>query len=364
MPQGVAGRLLGLHGIVIAVCAATAGVVAYIIAPTVFHSHLEHAHFYTESDQAQHVDHAFAISMILAIAVGVGISVVLAGAISWVISRRVQRSVSHVAHSAARIGAGDYRTRVVPSGLASEFDELTATVNELAERLEHVEDTRRRMLSDLAHEMRTPLATISATLEAIEDHIWDADERTLGVVKGATLRLRRLADDIAEVSEVTEGVPSMRFAPVGSDTLVTAAVREARARFADSGVTLVTGTMTSARVMVDPVRIAQVLHNLLNNAQRHTPRGGRVSVSAGLVDNDRVAVTVADNGDGIATDHLPHVFDRFYRTDSSRSREAGGTGIGLTIARAIVEAHGGTLVATSEGLGRGAEFRVLLPTID
>ncbi|GAB11434.1 putative two-component histidine kinase [Gordonia araii NBRC 100433] len=363
-PRGVAGRLLALLGLLIAVCAGTAGIVAYLIAPTVFHSHLEHAHLEPGSEQAAHVEHAFALAMVIAIAVGVGVSVVLAAGVSWVISRRVQRSVSQVATSTARIGAGDYRVRVAPSGVAEEFDELTATVNALAERLQHVDDTRRRMLSDLAHEIRTPLATITATLEAIEDGIREPDERTLGVVRGAAVRLQRLADDIAEVSDVTEGVPSLRLERMRADELVDAAVGEARARFADDGVDLVVGPTVAAPIDVDPQRISQVLQNLLNNAARHTPRGGRVTVAARLAGPDHVAVTVADTGDGIAAEHLPHVFDRFYRTDASRTREAGGTGIGLTIARAIVEAHDGTLTATSDGPGRGARFRVLLRTVE
>ncbi|MFT3898627.1 MAG: ATP-binding protein [Gordonia sp. (in: high G+C Gram-positive bacteria)] len=360
LPRGVAGRLLLLQGLLIALCAGTAGLVAYAIAPTVFHSHLDHAHLPRGSEQAAHVEHAFAISTVLAITVGVGVSILVAAAMSWAISRRVQRSVSQVAASTARIGAGDYRARVAPSGVADEFDELSGTVNSLADKLEHVEDTRRRMLSDLAHELRTPLATITATLEAIEDGIREPDERTLGVVRSATGRLQRLADDIAEVSSVTEGSPSLRLTDTTADAIVGAAVREARARFADGGVELVTGRSSSAPIRVDPERMAQVLANLLNNAQRHTPAGGRVTVDAQSV-GDRVAIEVTDTGDGISAEHLAHVFDRFYRTDTSRNREAGGTGIGLTIARALVDAHGGTLTASSSGPGTGAIFTILLP---
>ncbi|MBB1021018.1 HAMP domain-containing protein, partial [Dietzia sp. E1] len=264
----------------------------------------------------------------------VTIAVLLALLVSWYLTRRVQHSVTAVTSSTAEIASGRYDTRVVSPGLGREFDDLADSVNELARRLDATETTRRRMLADLGHEMRTPLATLDSYLEAIDDgiHTFDDDVRT--ILWSATRRLERLAADIVDVSRAEEHLTRLRPSPTTTRTLVTRAVDAVRERDENKGVQLHTH-VDDAPVTVDTDRIGQVLGNLLDNALRHTPAGGTVTVISGQVGRRHVEITVSDSGEGIAPHHLDHLFDRFYRADTSRGRHSGGSGIGLTITRAL-----------------------------
>jgi signal transduction histidine kinase len=217
------------------------------------------------------------------------------------------------------------------------------------------------MLSDLAHELRTPITTIAAQIEAAEDGIRTPGEQMYGVIRSATSRLKRLADDIDSVSRAGERQLRVEPEPTAVNDITTAAVREAQPGYDDAGIDLIVGPTTTDLVAADRTRIGQTLANLLSNARRHTPPGGSVTVSSRRRDHNLVDILIDDTGEGIAPEHLPHVFDRFYRTDTSRNRDAGGGGIGLTIARALAEAHDGSLTATSRGPGRGAQFTLTLP---
>lgn len=249
------------------------------------------------------------------------------------------------------------------SGLGGEFDALATSSNALAERLEATETTRRRMLADLAHEMRTPLATIDAHLEAVEDGVRELDRNTLGVIRASTQRLRRLAEDIGAVSRAEEGNLEITTRSIQAATLARVAVESARDRFSDKGVHLLVELATSDRILVDPDRIGQVLGNLLDNALRYTPSGGSVTVVCARVER-WMQFTVTDTGEGIAAEDVGHVFDRFYRADTARDRGRGGSGIGLSIAKALVEAHGGGISVTSARPARGTTFTVRLPATD
>ena len=223
---------------------------------------------------------AFTASIIVAWGLAVTIAVLLALLVSWYLTRRVQHSVTAVTSSTAEIASGRYDTRVVSPGLGREFDDLADSVNELARRLDATETTRRRMLADLGHEMRTPLATLDSYLEAIDDgiHTFDDDVRT--ILWSATRRLERLAADIVDVSRAEEHLTRLRPSPTTTRTLVTRAVDAVRERYENKGVQLHTH-VDDAPVTVDTDRIGQVLGNLLDNALRHTPAGGTVTVISG-----------------------------------------------------------------------------------
>jgi len=285
----------------------------------------------------------------------------MALAVTWYFTRRVQRSINAVADAASEIATGRYHSRVPGPGLGGEFDQLAATFNQLADRLDNVEITRRRMLADLAHEMRTPLATLDAHLEALEDGVRDLDEATFAVLRSSTQRLGRLAQDINAVSQAEEGKLEINRALTDPRDLIEAAGRAALDRYRAKGVGLVEDVSATATVSVDRERMGQVLGNLLDNALRHTQQGGTVTLSCRTIDDNWVELVVRDSGEGIEPEHLAHVFDRFYRADSARNRQQGGGGIGLTITRALIEAHGGGISADSPGHGRGATFTVRLP---
>ncbi|MBG0817900.1 HAMP domain-containing histidine kinase [Planomonospora sp. ID82291] len=340
--------------------ALTTWLVASAVGPGIFHDHLRRAGVEHTAAGAEHIDQAFTSSMLLSLPAALLAAVASAFAVTWYFSRRVQRSIARVAGAAAEVAAGDYGSRLPVLGLGGEFDRLAGTFNALAERLEAVEGTRRRMLADLAHEMRTPLATLEAHIEALEDGVRVLDEDTFAVLRSSTGRLGRLAHDISAVSRAEEGRLEITPHPVDPASLIEEAVRAAGDRYRDKGVTLRPRVSAGPAVLADTARIGQVLGNLLDNALRHTPPGGTVTVDCRPVDG-WTEFEVRDTGEGIAPEHLGHVFDRFYRADPARSRAQGGSGIGLSITRALVRAHGGSITAHSAGPGRGAAFTVRLP---
>ncbi|GAA4677506.1 sensor histidine kinase [Gordonia humi] len=356
---GFGARLFVASFLVVVVCFLTAGVVVVVIAPGVFHHHLRLAGLDTDADVLGHVEMALRGTLLRALLPAAAVAVVVALGASWWMAHRMERSVRRLVSSAAAIAGGRYDTRVDGSGLGREFDALATAVNELARRLGETESVRRRMLADLGHEMRTPVATVDSHLEAIEDGVRAADADTLAVLRAATRRLGRLAEDIGAVSRMQEGLEAIRLEPTGARSLADAAAAIAGPSYAEADVAL-TVDGDDAPLRADPARIGQVLGNLLDNARRHSPAGRTVTLTT-RVDVDRIVFAVADSGDGIAADRLPYVFDRFYRTDDARARGDGGSGIGLTIARALVEAHGGTLTAASDGPGTGAVFTATLP---
>ncbi|GEE03565.1 putative sensor histidine kinase [Gordonia spumicola] len=362
---GFGTRLFLASSLVLIGCLATAAVMSVLIAPSLFHDHLMQAGISEDSDLAAHIEMAFRGTLFPAWGIAAVVAVLIALAVSWWLARRVDRSVAALAESAGDIARGRYDTTVVDAGLGREFADLADAVNRLAHRLGETETTRRRMLADLGHEMRTPIATIESHLEALEDGVRVADADLIRVLRTGTRRLARLAEDVNAVSRVQEGLDAVRPEPTTSDELVRAAVTAAGKAYSDAGIALVVDAGPAVAVHADPARIGQVLGNLLDNARRHTPSGGTVTIAA-RGDGDRAVFTVADTGEGIAADHLPHVFDRFYRADTARGRREGsgpdgGSGIGLTIARSLVDAHGGDISATSDGPASGAVFTVSLP---
>ena len=359
---GFAARLLAAQTLVLVAGALTTWLVASVVGPTIFNSHLQRAGDTYTTTESRHVGEAFASALLLSMALALLVSVLAALAVTWYFSRRVQRSIHNVAEAASQIADGRYDARVPDPGLGVEFASLASTYDRLAEKLEATESTRRSMLADLAHEMRTPLATIDAHLEAVEDGVRELDENTLDVIRGSTGRLRRLAEDIAAVSRAEEQGLDVTLRPMGAGAVAEAALEVARDRYAGKGVHLHTKLTDAGEVRVDPDRFAQVLGNLLDNALRHTPAGGAVTLTCRRVDH-WVEYQIADTGEGVASEHLPHLFDRFYRADTARDRAHGGSGIGLAIAKALVEAHGGGISVTSAGPGNGATFTVRIPRL-
>lgn len=358
--SGFGVRLLAAQALVLLAGAVTTWVVASLLGPGLFRGHLRRAGVMHTSSEAGHVEQAFDAALLISISIALVAATAAALTVTWYFSRRVQRSISQVATSAAEVAGGRYSTRVTDPGLGREFAVLAATSNALADRLQATETMRRRMLGDLAHELRTPLATIDAHLEAIEDGVRPADQETIEVIRLSTERLRRLAEDVSSVSRAEEGGLDIVRRPILAATVARGAAETALDRFSAANVELTTRLDTEASVLGDPDRLGQVVGNLLDNALRHTPAAGTVQLSCTSA-GGWVEYVVSDTGGGIAPEHLAHVFDRFYRADTARDRGRGGSGIGLSIAKALVEAHDGSITATSDGEGRGATFTVRIP---
>jgi two-component system sensor histidine kinase BaeS len=334
--------------------------VALLLGPGIFRGHVRDALGYVPPEVGRHLDMAFHTATLISLAVAVGASVATALALSWVVSARVVEPVRALAAAAQRIARGTHTARVPVRG-TDELAQLAEAFNEMATSLEHAEDIRRQLLADVAHELRTPLATVESYVEALADGVLAADAENWGAIRSETARLGRLVNDLQRVSRAEAHQLDLHPAPTDPGELAQDAVKAARPAFATKGVALESDIQTNLPMVdVDRERIAEVLANLLTNALRHTPPGGIVQASAGQR-ADRLEMVVSDDGEGIAAEHLDRVFERFYRVDPARARASGGTGIGLAIVRAIVEAHGGSVLASSEGLGRGATFTLRLP---
>ena len=359
---GFAARLLVAQALVLFAGALTSWLVATAVGPSIFRTHVRMAGVAHTAAESEHVNEAFATALLISLVVALLTSVILALAVMWYFTRRIQRSIALVTSSATEIAHGNYGLRVPTPELGREFDTLAETFNELAQRLDNVETIRRRMLGDLAHEMRTPLATLDAHLEALEDGVRELDQPTLAVLHASSHRLGRLAEDITAVSMAQEGAIEIRPVVTAPRQLTAAAVRAASDRYDAKGVTLTEDVTADLQVNVDPERMAQILGNLLDNALRHTPTGGDVRLTSRTVGKE-VAFIVTDTGEGIAPEHLRYLFYRFYRVDTARSRDRGGSGIGLTVTKALVQAHGGRISAQSAGPGHGATFTITLPTV-
>jgi signal transduction histidine kinase len=277
------------------------------------------------------------------------------------ISRRLSAPLVAVTASAGRIASGDYGVALPAASSTRELRDLVQAINHLAHSLGEQESLRRRLTSDVAHELRTPLTTLRSHLEALIDGVWEASPARLKGLHEETLRLGRLVEDLSSLSRYEQGL-ELKKEPLRAAELATAVVALWQEPFRRKGVSLeLRAGASEAALMVwaDREKLTQVLTNLLDNALNFTPPGGQVAVSlrgrAGGVE-----LAVEDTGCGIPAEDLPHVFERFYRADPSRARDTGGFGIGLSIVREIVRAHGGTVEAHSAP-GRGSEFRVILP---
>lgn len=341
--------------------AATTWLVASFVGPSIFHDHLLQAGSGHTSAQVVHVERAFRDSLLVAMGVALFASVLTAWLVTAWFMRRVQQSTGAVVETAADIASGQYDARIDASGLGTEFDRMGSTINELAGRLQDTEATRRRLLSDLGHELRTPLATVEMQLDAVEDGIRPLDESAVAVLRSSTTRLRRLADDIAAVSRAQEQRLDLRLDNCDLGHLAARVVAERAGAYEERRIALRVDHRAPVESRVDPQRMAQVLSNLLSNALRHTGPGGTVTVAVERRAGSPV-IEVEDDGDGISPQHLPLVFERFFRSDPARERHEGGSGIGLTISRSIVEAHGGQITASSAGPGSGSRFTITLPS--
>jgi two-component system, OmpR family, sensor histidine kinase BaeS len=360
-PLGLTWRLFAAVGLVVIAGAATMLVAVLLVAAPAFHAHLSQVQPPLAEQAHAFVDEAFASAVLIALAVGVVVALAVALVVTWLVARRLATPVAEASEAAYRIADGDYQTRLRQPGLGPEFDQLTTSFNTMARRLATTEQTRRRLLADLAHELRTPLASMQATIEAVNDGILPSDLTTLATLTEQSQRLHRLVGDLSAVSRAEERQLNLNPIRVPLEDVVTGSVTAARPRFDAKDINLTADHGDAVgQVLVDPDRMAEALGALLDNALRHTAKGGTVTVATTRQGNQcRIGVT--DTGEGFAPEQAAQLFERFYRGDSSRTASGAGSGIGLTIAKAIIKAHHGQLVGHSDGPGTGAQFEITLP---
>lgn len=303
----------------------------------------------------------FRTSLTQGLLLAAAVAIAAAAGASLLVSRRIAAPIHQLAHASHRLADGQYSERVATRG-EDELSELGTSFNAMAAALEQTEQRRMQLIGDVAHELRTPIATLRGYLEGLMDGVVQPTDETWTRLHGETGRLQRLVDDLQELSRAEAHQLSLKPRRISVVDTVRIVISRLRDDFLQKGVALdvdVPDGMPPA--MADPDRVVQVLTNLLTNALRYTPAPGHVGVQVTCAGDEELSIAVCDTGVGIPAEHLPHVFERFYRVDKSRSRALGGSGIGLTIARAVVEAMGGRIWAESDGAGRGSTFRFTLP---
>ncbi len=285
--------------------------------------------------------------------IGIGIGI-------W-ISRSLSAPIARLAQAAQRIGSGDLSHRVNVMG-SQEITDLAQSFNQMAANLQQAEQLRRNLMTDVSHELNTPLTILEGHLRAALDHVYELDEAEIANLYGQTRHLILLVKDLRELAQAESQQLPLNKQETDLIMLIDETLQIFEPLTEEQGVVLMSEFEDNLpMVMVDASRIRQVLDNLIANALYHTPSGGKITIH-GTATNSGVQLTVQDTGDGISPEHLPHVFDRFYRTDRSRSRETGGTGLGLAIVKALLELHGGQVQVDSQGLGQGATFIINLPS--
>lgn len=282
-----------------------------------------------------------------------------AGLVTALVARRVLGPVRALREAAEGMAAGRLDTRVPVAG-SDELATLGHAFNSMAAALADQERLKRDLTNDIAHELRTPLTDLRCHIEALQDEVVDVTPDTLSTLHAEVAHLQRLVEDLGDLARAESRQLHLAPEDVAIGAMVQLLARQAAPRAASLGVSIATQLPDEhVTVWADRSRLQQVLSNLFDNALVHTPVGGRVTISA-RADGPAIVIAVTDTGSGIPLEHLPHVFDRFYRADPSRSRATGGVGLGLAIARQMVEASGGSIAVDSVP-GTGTTFSVRWP---
>jgi signal transduction histidine kinase len=359
MLHSLRARLLAAFLVVIVAALGTVGFAAFLTGPGYFSDAMGHLPGDPIGEQMVHATQtAFMEAMTRSLLAAGVIAVIAAGVVSLAVASRIARPVTALVDAARRISHGHYAERV-PIDEPRELGDLAVTFNEMASGLEATERRRLQLVGDVAHELRTPLATLDGYLEGLEDGVIQPTARTWCLLRGETARLTRMVNDLSELWRAE--ARQLTLHPEVIDA--SAVARDVAARFErEAGLRGITLELPGDPVPAigDRDRVAQVLSNYLTNALRHAPDGSTIHLATTALP-ETARVSVGDEGTGLPDDQLEAVFERFYRVDASRSRAGGGSGIGLAIVRALAEAMDGQAWAESDGPGHGATFILELP---
>ena len=364
-------RLIFSHLVVIAVALLVLGLSTAFVAPADFSQHMTDMQgtmsgnmqsAMNSSLQAYNADIAtsFRQSLNAALLAAGLVATIVGAALSWYASQRIVRPILKVVKASNYIAAGHYNERLI-ANQQDEIGELTRSFNRMAEALAETETRRQQLIGDVSHELKTPLASIKGYMEGLQDGVIAPTPETFQLIHREADRLQHLVSDLQELSWAESAQSRMDFRPCNTADIVNMAVATLRPQYEDKRIALEVDLSPEVLTAnADSERIRQVLVNLLGNALQYTPSGGQVIIQTRR-DGSIVRFSVRDTGIGLAAVDLERVFSRFYRVDKSRSRASGGSGIGLTIAQYIIEAHHGRIWVESAGLGLGSTFHFTLP---
>jgi signal transduction histidine kinase len=362
------GKFLLSYLLIVLVGVATLLLVTFALAPTLFQAQLvpilqTHPNTLSTAEASQRILGDFLGTLFAALAVAAIVATVTSLAISLFVARRITVPLRQMTQASERISAGHYaeRIEIAPVHATDELGQLASSINALAVALEQTERRRLEVIGNVTHELRTPIATLEGYLEGLLDGVIEPTPRTWAMLHTEAGRLRRLVEDLQELSRAEARQIPLSLQPVTPHRLVQDALAPLEGQFAEKGLQLqIQLPEDLPPVMADPTRAVQILTNILVNSLRYTPAPGRVEVAVSR-EEDMVAFRISDTGVGLSPEQLVHIFERFYRVDKSRSRAFGGSGIGLTIAQSLAQAMGGEIRVESAGLGQGSSFTLTLP---
>lgn len=293
-------------------------------------------------------------------------AVIVAVGISIYNSRKILQPLQHMDEASREIANGNYAKRIPVEG-QDEFSHLARSFNAMSEKLEGIENTRIQMIGDISHELRTPLTILHGYLEGMADGLIPAENDTFALMQRETARLTRLVNGLQELSRVESGSVNLELMKVDLSSWMGELIKKNELLFEENSLKLdlyVSAPAEGVMVNIDDDRMTQIMTNLLSNARQFSPADGTIKVSMDVVD-ERMEIRISDNGIGISPENLPHIFERFYQVERSRSNnQRGGSGIGLSIVHALVVAHGGDIQVESAGLNKGTTFIIHLPTLN
>ncbi len=313
------------------------------------------------ADSRADLEQAFVNETIRSLLIGLGIALVVALVMGVLLAAGITRPLGRLTTAARGVAAGDLGARSRLAG-GDELATVGAAFDDMAASLQAQEAVRRNLFADIAHELRTPVTVIEGNLVAMLDGVYSRSDETLQLTLDRAEGLHRLVEDIRDLSLAEVGKLDLSIEPVPLARALETVASAMRGQALGTGLTLEVEPSPGA-TMADESRLAQVLTNLLDNALRHTPPGGSITIRSGAVDATTAWIEVSDTGEGIAPQDLPHIFDRFYRGTDASGRKTRGSGLGLAIARALIMAMDGRLTAESTP-SQGSTFRIYLPAAD
>ena len=285
------------------------------------------------------------------------LSIMTSIAIIWIISRRTLNPITNIVNTSKYLSKGDFTKRIDQS-VSGELSEIVTAFNYMASELQKLDEQRKIMIADIAHELRTPMTNLKGYIEGWSDGIIKPDNDTLKILDYQVNTLSKIIDDLSTLSLAESGMLSLSISEFGLNNKISEIINNFRLRSESQNINIINNITPDITINYDPQRFTQIVTNILNNSILATDDGGIISFSTST-NNNNLLLKISDNGTGIPKDELPYIFDRFYRTDKSRNRQSGGSGLGLSIVKYLIESHNGTIKINSE-LSKGTEVLIFI----
>ena len=285
------------------------------------------------------------------------LSIMTSIAIIWIISRRTLNPITNIVNTSKYLSKGDFTKRIDQS-VSGELSEIVTAFNYMASELQKLDEQRKIMIADIAHELRTPMTNLKGYIEGWSDGIIKPDNETLKILDYQVNTLSKIIDDLSTLSLAESGMLSLNISEFELNNKISEIINNFKLRSQSQNINIINNITPDITINYDPQRFTQIVTNILNNSILATDDGGIISFSTST-NNNNLLLKISDNGTGIPKDELPYIFDRFYRTDKSRNRQSGGSGLGLSIVKYLIESHNGTIKINSE-LSKGTEVLILI----